>query len=282
MSNFMGVIVMTLVVTIPAYLIALGILKLCKRWFGDGVNNFLRRTINIVFSLWALFMLLGAYLEGDKAVKKEEEAAIQEAKEKANDEFIENVMSEADIVIFCPVPKVIKAHSGTAREFKYVGDQGDSYNKYEKGDLWGTEEFYFIPNKDDIEKSLLVKINTDNGDSVSSLNMIKEQSENILRVDGFSLNRTSLIMTESKLHYKLTNPIKYRLVDGFTVTFRTLVGTECEIINDTKNISKFIKEKKAEYKAEKEKRILEKENLEKNKSEELKKQKEDVIDNRQF
>ena len=231
MSSFMGTIVISLVITIPAYLIALGILKLCKRWFGDGVHNFLRRTVNIVFSLLALFWLLGAYLQGDEAVKKEEEAAIQEAKEKANDEFIENVMSEADIVIFCPVPKVIEANKGTAREFKYVGDQGDSYNKYEKGDLWGTEEFYLIPNKDDIEKSLLVKINTDNGDSVFSFDMIRERSEQILGVDGFALNRTSLIMRAQKRHYKSTSASKYGLEEGFQVTFSTEVRTQCERIN---------------------------------------------------
>jgi hypothetical protein len=233
MSSFMGTIVISLVITIPAYLIALGILKLCKRWFGDGVHNFLRRTVNIVFSLLALFWLLGAYLQGDEAVKKEEEAAIQEAKEKANDEFIENVMSEADIVIFCPVPKVIEANKGTAREFKYVGDQGDSYNKYEKGDLWGTEEFYLIPNKDDIEKSLLVKINTDNGDSVFSFDMIRERSEQILGVDGFALNRTSLIMRAQKRHYKSTSASKYGLEEGFQVTFSTEVRTQCERINGT-------------------------------------------------
>jgi len=251
-------------------LIALVIIQLCKRLFGDGVHNFLRRTVNIVFSLIVLFWLFGIVVTGLVDKEKEEEAAIREAEKKAEVEKIENVMTDADIVIFCPVPKVIGI------------DYGDSNQYYGKGSLWGTKEYYVIPNQDDIEKSLLVIINTDNGDSWGSFDMIKERSEQTLGVDGFALNRTDLLMRDTILSYSdylswSDDGSSHHKPDGSTV-----VETQCVHINDPKNISKIIKEKETEYKAEKEKRILEKEKLEKNKVKEAQKENQDVIDSRQF
>jgi hypothetical protein len=222
-------------------------------------------------------LLLGAYLDAVEEVKEEEEDAIREARIKAGDELIENVMSEAEIVIFCPVPVVT--------EINYGDDNKDKG----KGDLWGTKEWYLIPNEDDIEKSLLVEINTDNGHSFFSFDRIKEQSEKFLTFNvndgdfaGFEINRIDLMITRSITSYSNYFSVNadgeiYYQIDG-----NTRVESQCEKINDPKNISKIIKEKETKYKAEKEKREFEKEKLEKNKLEEEKKQKQDLIDNRKF
>lgn len=273
MSAFVLVITLGVIFTVPSYLIALGILRLFKGWFGDGVHNFLRRTVNIVFSLFVFMILLGAFSSGYDAVKEEEEAAIREAKKKENDELIENVMSEADIVIFCPVPVVTRI------------SRGDDNKDKNKGDLWGTKEWYLFPNEDDIEKSLLVEINTDNGHSFFSFDRIQEQSEKFLRFGGFGGFRISRIDLMLRGHF--TSYSNFLSVNGDGETYNkidgsTTVASQCEKINDPKNISKIIKEKEKEYKAEKEKRKFEKEKLEKNKLEEEKKQKQDVIDNRKF
>ena len=248
-----------------------------EKIFGPTISNIIISLLKYGIVLTSVFLSYMIYYLSDpqkakRAAIQIEETRIKMEKQKTEKENRLNFLSETLAlegvkVIHCPRAKVSRASNiGSARELSIMGRTAKNDNPRSIGDSWGNERYIIITQESeqsDFSNSLLVSLDPDTGDTDILSNRIKEdQSGRNLRVGNWNLDRQTLLIDKYDTSWTTGRAATYNLVDDFVISWSFTAESQCEIVPKVSEIRDVIQQKSAQYRIERNQRLLKKEKLE--------------------